>query len=466
LELLTKRIIEVMPEEVVPYAADILLKTIMLGEEKFRPMIEERWTDPFALLGKRRAVRCFQRSSEWHSNWKRLINGVESEKASLRRSAFHRGHILFHLKCLSDQEIDELDRAIWSQVDDLTGLPKCSGFYLSAFLYLPKAKEHGVRAKIKNRLMHQEFPSWKFDQKSISFGVVAEVKNIFDDMCRIFRPKATAKSGDVVMALNERDAEKLARKILNWWPEFQELLDKTSGEMRMIMGDVESLSKAVFAAIGEMLLFHLSPGCGLACDLEKRLEDLERCGIPRAGSSIGRLFQNSDRSEAVKLEIEEALITDDENELHSGVKAAIGWARAASASILPPLPGSLVQLVVSRFTLRQRPLLGSVINCLMEIFQHQSELISNDQRNMIFLALEKIADETEPRSLQIRYHEGDIDRVGVSESLHIREWSSALASKLAGIVYPNGENLPQGLQRWREICNNDPLPEVRRDWHS
>jgi hypothetical protein len=93
-------------------------------------------------------------------------------------------------------------------------------------------------------------------------------------------------------------------------------------------------------------------------------------------------------------------------------------------------------------------------------------MLTKRQLNWLLSGLEQIAEETSPSLISHEYEHSIIDGVKVTEALYLRACAGMLASALMAAFKSGAIDIPPVLDRWRELCAQDPLPEVRQSWKS
>lgn len=464
LRSLVERVVETLPEEMLAEAVVVLLATPMPAEGSFKPWEANHWPDAFLAMWDREVARPEDRGKSWKESWRRIVQGIRNEDETLRSAAFERGHFLFSKGWLNADEVNELDAAVWSQVSEVTGLPKMRTRRLSWFLHMAKASEHGVPEALRRLLLSSPLLPLVSEKGSINSGDVAAALSRLEDLCVVFRHPKLVEPDMEVMPLSETESVTLQKKLVSWWPSLVELLGKRKGHFDLFSDSFSKLAPAASEFLGDVLMLHLPPGHRGLPQIESMLSDLERAGESGLPALVGRLFHRPELLPTVRADLERILIGGDEIKLRLALSALGRWRKAAKAGVVPLIPPILIDRVVSKFGFRHDPRLDATMKFLADIAKNDFELFTENQRGLLLLGLEQLAAETETESLRAAYERSEKDGVEVAEALHLRAWAAVLASALSKAFAKRELEVPPVLLVWREICTTDPLPEVREAW--
>jgi hypothetical protein len=85
-------------------------------------------------------------------------------------------------------------------------------------------------------------------------------------------------------------------------------------------------------------------------------------------------------------------------------------------------------------------------------------------RTLLLRSLDALANTTDLLSWSQRYQSGMVARSEGQRLIQSRTHAAALAGSLYALVNAENATMPAALDRWRQIVESDPLPEVRRAW--
>lgn len=467
LNTLLGRLGEAAPVNMRAWLVEQILQLPIYGEADYQPRApEEIWPEPFAALWDhlREIPPPVDFSKSCSAAWQRILNGIRSSDPSLRRRAFLRGYVLADNNWVASDQQEELSRAVWSQCDSVTGLPEIRGFRSSVMLHLHAPADRDVTALVKRNLLGRELAPWKLGTGEFNSDQVKSVRLWLNEITSVFRHRSIASPQDTVLPLQFDEATDLLKRLLGWWPSAIEILDSPRFRNLQFGGfDLEPVARAFISVLSESLLFYIPKKHPLVATTEGLLEQLSQKGISTTRTATVRLFHSPESLVLVTTTIEAALLSTDEMHVRDAAASLTNWSRAARVSLVPKLPEPLIDLVVSRIALRKWAGLDSVISCASNLVKTDYQLTRN-QEELLTRALGYLADDTSVFRLRNKFEAGEIDRVSMMEALNVRSWAGVLASSLAASLAKRGEALPDALQQWHMICENDPLPETRQAW--
>ncbi|MCI0618397.1 hypothetical protein L0244_35920, partial [bacterium] len=125
----------------------------------------------------------------------------------------------------------------------------------------------------------------------------------------------------------------------------------------------------------------------------------------------------------------------------------------------------LLNELVNRVVTRRQPGLNFAMGQLSVIIRMLPEFLNEKHIEALIVALEYLIKETELPNKQDRGIRGRFSAaIPVNDLPEYRQLASELAYRLfVNISSKNGQILPI-LNEWKEICQKDSLPEVRRVW--
>ncbi|MEY2878142.1 MAG: hypothetical protein RLZZ15_522 [Verrucomicrobiota bacterium] len=469
LNLVLRRTVEALPSNDLTSVAERLLSVPILGEAGWQPNLDFDWPEPFdsrGLLG-RSVSPPLHRTGDWPKTWTRLIEGMRSTHPERRERSLFRAYFLHANGWLDPLEGTALGDAFWATIDPGTGLPHFRRLRCSLVLRLPQATEHDAAGKLRRYLVGRPLTPWKDEKGAFSSDAPGAFENWLDDLTRVFRPPAQADANKGLLILGVGEATELLRRLLDWWPSAMEVMtDPRWREVPFGGLKPEEIARRFCTALGEVLLLCLPPGSELGAKAEEHLGELAKVGFSIGCAAPGRLFQRADLLELVVADLKRALTSTDAAQVNPATRAITRWRRAASASLLPPVPRALVGTLVSCVMFRRLAGFDGVADCLSGFIESTDEPLDAECESQLLVGLTALADETGAAWLRRKFLEGEIERTVVVESLYARSSAASLAKKLAAVHAARGRALPGVLLRWQEIGGSDALPETRRAWDS
>jgi hypothetical protein len=462
-----ERVAEALPYDALSGVTELFLRVPMLGEPDCQPNFAHHWPEPFegGSLSARHVSPPVARSTDWPQTWTRLIAGLRSEHPPhLRERAFGRAYFLHDNGWLTTGEQTAFGEAVWSQVDSGSGLPRISGYLRSVALHLPLSAEHDAAGKVRRALLDRPLLPWKNDAGAIELNRVDSFARWLNNVTRIFRPMALADQNVLVLPLDEHETVALLERLLTWWPVAMETLANPRWRDVAWGFDADSVVDRFGRMLGESLLFFLPCGHALGATTETCIADLAQRGFSTIGFAPGRLRQRPDLVRAVNMEMEQALVSDDERKVAVAAQAIDRWRRAAAASLVPSVPRDVVGLLVTRVRFYRPAAFDAVVNCLVRFVAANDGQIDTEFESQLLRALEYLADETTGPRLRERFLKGEIEREALAYGQHARTWAARLAKELMLVFEKRGLPPPAVLEQWKLLCESDSLPENRRLW--
>lgn len=465
LHTLSKRIIQSLPDEFVSPAVSVCLEVALPGEGGISVEQWEAKEDLIESFWGRSPPPELRDSTSWQNSWPRIITGLQKKEPVVRQHAFHRALYVYEQKWLTPSETKEFAEALWSQTDANSGLPTLHNIRLAILRFLPSPDGKDAEGLVKQELLGRTLATWTKEPNTINLGKVTETRVWLEELRATFRHPATSPAHDKPLTLSENEIVQLTERLRPLWAQIEKLRSKKASWA--LFGDDSSYAgmwRAVSSLIGDSLLLHLPQGHAAARELEGHLNSHASKVHELSAATVGQLHQNPSLEPHIFAELEKALLSENDETLKAATKVLIRWSQTAKARLTSPVPLPLIRLVVQRFALRKAPALDTIMHCLDNLLKTCPESFEEELIALCGLGLDSLAEETEAANLRRRYQAGDIDRVFVTEALHYRAWAGGIASDLAAMLTQKNTPLPDSLKKWRAICANEILPEVRRAW--
>lgn len=399
-----------------------------------------------------------------------LLLRIASERGEARRRAENRIFDLHNAKLLTAEQEQELAKLLWSK-KTASGLPDRSDIAVVSYLLLPAPENEDVQALIKTHIL------------SLPLKCAVE-KSEKGNSC-IKRPwhveptinEASLASKPVVRLYGEAqgtiqwtvsESETLFRRVITWWE-----TDKTSFEIMERGGPFRTFgADHIFATLDKLAQFlarAVLPHMERATDedwgrLLALLDDLRGHGFFLTVALPYVLIHRPAESDMVAGKLSADLCSDSEKQVAAATKAVRHWAQLAFAAKVPPLPSELVSILIRRIVFREQVGLQSSLNGLALLLLERPELFSRPDVDLITSSLV-----TWHRILDLARHNessrefDDLEKPGLR--VLVGRLASAMKIWLTSTVPSESE--PTAVALWRETCESDPLPEVRRcfwDW--
>jgi hypothetical protein len=261
------------------------------------------------------------------------------------------------------------------------------------------------------------------------------------------------------------EATELLRKAAAWWDDEKAELQEGSIAWFSIASTLRQRFADLVPLMSQIILPRLVDVEDETKDLARRLlSEMEQSGFCVLSALPLVLFidPNSDDEIARKLRV--GLNSMKPEEVRDSIIGLFNWLVYGNRQSIPVPPADLLNELVNRVVTRRQPGLNSAIGQLSVIVRRLPELLNGSQMESLCIALEYLVKETELPSRQ----DGAIMNLSTVVPINDRPEYRKLAVELAHRLFVHFTNsnkeVPQILVRWKEIGQNDPLPEVRRAW--
>ena len=151
--------------------------------------------------------------------------------------------------------------------------------------------------------------------------------------------------------------------------------------------------------------------------------------------------------------------------VHGAIDAISLWLVYGTRKLLPTVPDDLIDELARKVGYLRQPELDFAIHRVSSIVRCYPDVLSDFHVQLLCAALERLQSETDPS-----YERSEAVSYAPAPTLEERPKLRADAARLACVLwnYYRSSNLSisEVLASWKRIGEEDPLPEVRRAWHS
>ena len=472
---LFKRILYAMPQSEILQRIPELLSLPIPMEMEFEVTDHRGWGEPFACIEWLEGTKLD--SGFDHSAWSAPIanlvgivnkDGVHCEartRASKRLSEIHK------IGGLTNKESDAFGEALWSKIDPDTGLPSDTGFYNFAFLHLPEPKEGVAKEKFRRYLLSKDFP--RVVQRSITPDGKQSKK-----YSTLFAPPSYYIQewlGGTVPLFPQNEEEK--QRFVDWTTEevtqlLNKALDWWNDEKAELQGNffIADTTREQFSGLVELMADVVLPRLASADEETKALAgrllfDMDQSGLCVLSSLPMTLFIDPNCCDEITRKLRYGLNSTKEVEVSNSTFGVFRWLVYGSRQYIPAPPDDLLNELVNRAVTRRQPGLDSAIGQLSVIVWRLPDCLNESQIESLCIALEYLVKETELPEIHDREAISDLPTpIPINERPEYRKLAAELAYRIFNQFTSKEKEIPQILTDWKKICENDPLPEVRRVW--
>lgn len=465
---LFKRVLYAMPTDGVLTHIDRLLALPIAGEAGFDVAVPQSWPEPLSRLDvEQRKIEADLGRRPWAYRIQRLISLVCEEKPEVRRRAISRLWTLNELGLLSQEELEQFARALWSRRDPSTGLPTDTGLSHACLLSLPEPTQGEATTLIRAWLASHEFPKVvEVDQGSDGWSrkrlAVGEPRDsFFAELLAATRTPGSTRPG---IDWSTEEATAFLEKAVEWWQAQKD--DFVEPFAEHLRGYVASFT--------ELMAVVVLPRLAPADEATWRralsiLDEVEARGFLTLTTLPLRLIFNPDFAPTVAAELGRALRSPDEETVRSAAVGILRWLEYAGAQRIPPLPSTLIDdLVHNAAIVRRGPGLNHVLGCLTQLVRDAAPLLSEQHLQLLLVLLEHLLEATRVRAGEGETGDDEEEEHFSEIPMELRPIFRRAAASLARELYyylckERGE-APPILLEWNRAAHDDPLPEVRRVW--
>ena len=471
---LFKRILYTMPQSEILHRIPELLSLPILNEMGFKVSMPRMWGEPFnhiKWLEDTKLDAGFDRSA-WSAPIANLVGVVNKDGVhyEARKRAATRLGKLYEIDGLTTEESETFGKALWSKINLDKDLPSATGFYDFAFLNLPETGVGVAKEKFRRYLLSKDFPrvvqrsttpDGKQSKKCSPVGILPSdyIQEWLGGTVTPFPKNKEEKQRFVDWTTEE--VTQLLKKALNWWND-----EKAELQDNFIADTIREQFLGLVELMADVILPRLADANKETKALAGRLlSDMEQSGLCVLSALPMTLFINPNSYDEITRKLRYGLNSTKEVEVRDYTFGIFRWLVYGGRQYIPTPPDDLLNELVNRVVTRRQPGLDSAIRCVSDIVRRLPELLDENQIESLCVALDYLIKDTE---LPERHDREAISRVCLTIPINDRPESRKLAAELAYRLFSQftskNEEVPQILIEWKEICQDDPLPEVRRVW--
>lgn len=459
---LIERSMAALPDTALAPVIPRLLDLPLPGEREFPSIYYEIWPEPFEWMP--RSVPLPERMPELDLTVRRLVERLRGADPAGRERAFTRLAFLDDAGWLSESEREAFGDALWSKLDERTGMPMITRYYPHAFLDTPGAEKKGAEANMRKLLLAQSWIDWAAPSTTSLVDLVDRTETRMRNLKSVCADPAACpdRRGRITMSAEEaaRLADQLLEKAPSWLATFK---SKEWNSTVMFHEETPArFASALAAALGQVALMGAPPAQARAEQVLQLRQAFKDNGYPSLGLAPGILRAAPSIAEEVANDFEAALVSADEEHFTHATAGLAIWNKCAAAGAVSAPPEKLFDALSSRIFVRHRPRLTSALRAAGDIFAHGR--FPGEGMHRVLVALELLLDETAPTEVRAKYRGRLMDRTDVMDLLSIRAFAAGLAAILFRRFAVDGESAPAVIGRWQTVAGSDLLPEVRLAW--
>ncbi len=453
--------------KILPQLAELPLAGVK--DSKGKPV--HSWPEPFEKIDTTRMSGSNNKVPD--RTIRELIKLVRSSEPLVRSRASRRLVKLQYIGLMTQSQTSAFANALWSKVEESTGLPSVVRFTASDMLYMPETKGASVKELFRSYAMNANLPDLGSherkpgqSQSALRIEVFPKIA-LVEDLLNGSRDLAMYESSDTrLVDWSEGDVAILFGKIRDWWNNqyaFIQIERQSSlpGPMR-----IEDHAARMVVLLAEVIFPRMrAKSSSLWTEAFDLLHSMKEHGIGVTYALPMTLYGDPDRHHEISSAVHGSLGSMNESEVREAAMGLYRWHLHAVNSILKSPPQELTAHLTNSVTAVRRTGFLYCVAALLNIAKHCFVQLENTESDMLLNALQVLHQVTALRSQKELMNFGEESLELPAQDLPvIRQW----ASELARIVYDRyqsmNRDIPEVLIDWKAAATSDPFPEVRKFW--
>lgn len=402
----------------------------------------------------------------------RLIRLTREGPSTARSRAAMRLGTLHNMGVLTEEEERAFGEALWEKVSSVSGLPEDTNFYDYAFLSLRETNA-GHASKAFRELMQSgdflkmEGADGKSEYTSLSPGHADDpyVRNIL----RATAPRLKDEDDRrVYIDWTPEEIDSFLHKVTRRWDNEKEKLREimARGSDSHFTGIVTQRTKSWLEVLSRVVLPRIKPDDKRSCETARRLVlEMDESGAKATTALPALLHVTPADLEEVARKLRERMNGNDAGQVRAVALGISLWLQHATADGIPSPPEDLLDSLIGRVRSRKQAAMDVILSSLRVMVEKMPEALDEARLRDLSLALNHLLENTQPPAYENRERE---DRLGSTIPVELRPRRRQLAARLTNRLHleftRRSLEVPDVIERWRQACSQDPLPEVRRAW--
>ena len=429
------------------------------------------WPDPMMNFDYDR-VRTTQNTdsnlgTEIHEATDWLLQNTKTISGEARQRALMRLTQVFHTNLMSIEQKEHFGDLLWKKTteNDLPDLPNLALFSL---LHLPSPPEVDTNSRLKQHLLGlKPRKSVEIKQESISVSLPGEREDLMiREVSSASKPIIRLTSepqGEIEWERTE--ANQLWKDVYEWWENDRHVIQQTNQNPSFAAG-FDGYARLTLERISMFLARVVLPQMETATEEEWNtilsfLSGTRQDKVFLTPALPYILLKRPDEYEMVVSTVRDDLSSDDEGAVEAAAKAVSHWAYLSNETNNIHVPSEAINDLIARVIFRRPEGVQTCLAQLVNIIAKKPNLFIPSQIHFVVSSLT-------PWHLAtcIPIPETSRDGFPEHERPRLRSLLGQLASALSGWLQDNLSDQPEPIEisTLRELCNSDPLPEVRRSF--
>ncbi len=463
---LFRRILFAFPDRQIVEKMESLLVFPIPEIDNYNVGIESEFVEPFDYINWSEDYKLsdsFNRDS-WDVPISKLLNVAASGTDNVRRRAITRLNVLNDIDAFTKYEKEEYEKALWAKIDDETGLPMNLNIYEFGFLSILGAETRDIKGQIKKLILETEIPSiygksFIKDQNAISYSGGHQFDKYINNCRGASVSTYFSNENEHLIEWTTEEAEKLLKKVITWWSIEKDILLSYRTPV-----DPKEHVRNIILLLGDVILPNLDRNNDKVKDnVCFVLNELEQAGYCILSALPVTLYLELYSTEVIIEKLRRGLNSINEIQVSSSLKGVLLWVfNAVKSDNFPDVPKELIDEWIYKIYSRRLPMLDEAINNITSIIGYFPHVLDRNYIMMLNEALRFLKDETDLVRLKNKGNQEVLSYFPDDLMVEYRALSARLAFSLYQLL--KTKEIPSIIMEWKEVCMNDPLPEVRKAW--
>lgn len=481
LSVLFERLLYAMPQCHVLDRIEVLLSLPCPGDRHFQVRNPESWVEPLAYLewSCETLPADFDRSS-WNVHLANLLGRIKSGEPEGRKRAVLRLRKITEIHGLTQKEFDDFGTALWSEVEPESQLPIHTGLHHFAILTLPEPLPGKAKHNLRRNILRRDFP--RVFRREVTPAGQESISVIRPDLA--FESLLSDLRGSTVPLFprNEEQRERfidwtpeeavcVLEKVISWWDDEK---DQLGVARRKVFQDFTDILRERLYSLVPVLREIILPRL-VGSDEQSRhralnlVSEMDKAGFCVLSALPMTLFLDGYAAEEVVRRIREGMLSRLYEEASEAVVGILHWAARSSPGTIPAPTTDLWNELEYKLVARKQPALDTAIRCVSAIVEYLPEVLEDGKIELerLFETLDYLLTDTAfpDNSENIQEVEAYLP-ISLEEIPEYRRSAARLSYAIFRYLQEREMQIPEAIERWQAAAQSDPLPEVRRAWHS
>jgi hypothetical protein len=402
--------------------------------------------------------------SRWDIEISKLIANVNHAENITREYSLLRLLDLISINALTRQEQNNLASALWSKLDETTGLPLLESHCLikSTLLYFPESEENrgNIVDLFRQHILSNELPSLSFDTR-IAGDIISSLDLLLNSSFNLLLQSDCIVRNRIVWTTAEVNT--LASRICQFTINSMEILKSQENNRFFFDDDLRTIRSRIVALLTLLII----PSWKNLDDKNKETtldvsnEIIESWGL-QSQILISLVQKENLKQERISEELKNKIYSSSLDLIEDGARGIFNWVLYYNSSIeVPEPPRQLIDSAISLFVSRRHPGFDLYLKLILSLITAIPDLLDINQLSQLLSGVEYILAETTLTKREKR----DKYIIPNQKCRLYRGLAYEIAYQLDliySIRFP--ESYPSIIAQWKENSANEIWPEIKSLW--